>query len=139
VKRWIIKKDMLSCEDHSCDGYSVHGSCKVLKIEEDGSFEKVCRQCKAKVRRDGQSRAYEFKDRRPCDNPKCKHVRDVTVSVFGLVHGDRFDQKERWEKFCDACRLEQSAANHYTQAREFFKRAEVIRAKRKKIFDTEAA
>jgi hypothetical protein len=127
---------MLSCENHSCDGYSVHNACKLVKVEEDGSFEKVCRTCKEEVRREGQSRAYEYKDRRACANSKCKHVRDVTVSIFNKLHGGN-DEGERWEKFCDACRLEQSAANHYAQAKIFFGRAEAIRAKRKKIVDTE--
>jgi len=136
MKRWIIRKDMLACENYSCDSYGEHNACKLLKVEEDGCFEKVCRACKKKTRREGHARAYEFKDRRACKNTKCKHVRDVTVSIFGQVHGN--DKGERWEPRCDACRLEQSAARHYEQAKIFFRRAEAIRAKRTKIVDTES-
>lgn len=136
-RRWIIRKSNLTCENSACDSYGLYNACKLVKVEDDGSFVKVCRACKREVRREDMFRASEFKDRRACVNPKCKHVRDVTVSIFGQIHGSS-DKTERWEKLCDACRLEDSAASHYAQAKKFFERAKQIRTKRKKIVDTES-
>lgn len=139
MKRWIITARMKACNETSCDEYGMPDACRITNIFEDGGFIKVCKTCKKEVRcTEGYQRSDKFKDRRACKNPKCRHVRDVTVSLFGARHMPGSNAEESYEQFCDACKLEQSAAVHFAQAKKFVERAKQIRAKRKTYHDTES-
>jgi hypothetical protein len=137
MKRWIVSKSMLQCDISSCDHWGVEGACKVISIGEDCIVKKICKLCKTV--QTFPYKVHKFKDRRPCATASCRHVRDVTVSLFDRVHGNGSagTTYESFEKYCDACRLEHSAAHHVNQAKIFIERAKSIRTKRKKIVDTE--
>jgi hypothetical protein len=135
MKRWIVSKRMLTCEVSSCDNYGMDNACRVKKLHEDGTVDKLCKACKTEQR--CHYKTDSFKERRACATSTCRHVRDVTVRVWSATLYGVSTSTEHFEKYCDACKLEQSAASHILQARQFQKKAAEIRNRRKIIVDTE--
>ncbi len=133
MRRWIVSKRMLTCNNRRCEKDGIPGACRLVKLNEDGSYYKFCKTCQ--TGQDSHHKATSFKERRPCETPTCRHVRDVTVKLFALANEA---EKEMYQKHCDACQLESSAARHLHQANVFQRRAAEIRRKRKKTFNAEA-
>jgi len=127
MKRWIVTKRILQCGSRRC--YGGEPTNTVVRIHEDGRVDVVCRVCETAETRHATS----YKDRRACVTPSCKHVRDVTVTVYRNAQGARHDiggSDERAEAHCQACQLEQSAVKHLATAHALMAQATAIRKRR---------
>lgn len=123
ARRWILGNDRRICP-RACAGYSKPTCTTTVANVATGIYHKKCRECGAEET--GQLNS--FKELRPCK--RCKDVRDVTVRLWSGREGDPI--VEHFKETCTTCDMELSAAHHYRTAKDFFQRAEKLRAAQKK-------
>jgi hypothetical protein len=118
-RRWIIGKDARRCKDYHCEGFDRTIATYTVDME-NGVISTTCKLCEKTTER----RCDDWKELRACENPKCGWVRDVSMRYFsgGILYN----------RFCDACEIENSMRRHLYQAQQLKEKAERIRAERRK-------
>jgi hypothetical protein len=116
-RRWTLGKKVRCCGNYNCEGYDTPNSPFVLDAE-TGIVKTTCKLCGEVTER----QCDDWKERRPCENPKCGWVRAVAVRYFsGTIS---------WKRFCDACETEAAVRSHLHQASALKDKADAIRKAR---------
>lgn len=118
TRDWVVGKRNSTCGNSRCESYNT--KCKTVTLNKTtGEVRALCATCGQVSTR----QCREWRETKAC--AKCGHQRTV---IHWKWPGE---DTPRFRKFCNACELLGSAANHRAQADAMEKKARAIYAKRK--------